>query len=130
MTSQTLEIAKKFWEEYSSKQVTDQNTGNKLALELSNRLVHFFHAGDFYYFLFNVSTASFDYLSQGIEQVLGYRAEEMTVDRFFDLFHPDDLKAYVNSEYESGRFLSSLPKEKLFKYKLRTDFRMRKENGS
>ena len=130
MSSQTLEIAKRFWEEYSLQQPTDPNAKSQLALELSNRLVHFFHPGDFYYFLFNVSTTSFEYLSPGIEQVLGCKAEGMTIDAFLKLYHPDDLKVYINSEYESGKFLGSLPKDRLFKYKLRTDFRMRKKDGS
>ena len=129
-TSQTLEIAKMFWEAYSPQQPIDPDTRSQLALELSNRLVHFFHPGDFYYFLFNVSTSTFEYLSPGVEQVLGYKAEEMTTEAFFDIFHPDDAKAYVNSEYESVKFLSNLPRNKLFKYKLRMDFRMRKKDGS
>ncbi|MDR3712065.1 MAG: LuxR C-terminal-related transcriptional regulator [Puia sp.] len=129
MASESLEIAKKFWEEYSPLHSTDPYTRHRLAQELSNRLVHIFHPGDFYYFVFNISMASFDYLSPSVEQVLGYKREEMTTDAFFDLFHPDDLKTYVNSEYESGKFLRSLSKDRLFKYKLRTDFRMRKKDG-
>ena len=130
MASQTLEIAKRFWEEYSTQKVTDPYANDNFALELSNRLVHFFQAGEFYHWLFNVSTTSFDYLNPNIEKVLGHKAEGMTIDAFLDLYHPDDLKTYINSEYESGKFLSSLPREKLFKYKLRTDFRMRKIDGT
>ena len=130
MSSPTLEIAKRFWEEYSPQQPIDPNTKSQLALQLSDRLVHFFHPGDFYYFLFNVSTGTFEYLSPGVEQVLGYKAEEMTTEVFFDIFHPEDAKAYVNSEYESVKFLSSLRRDRLFKYKLRMDFRMRKKDGS
>jgi DNA-binding CsgD family transcriptional regulator len=130
MPSRTLEIAKQFWEHYSPIRVNDDSVKNKLAHELAHRLVHFFQVGEFYYFVFNLSTSSFDYLSPGIEKVLGYRPEEMSTDIFLALFHPDDLNAYINSEYESARFLSSLSKDQLFKYKIRTDYRMRKKDGS
>jgi DNA-binding CsgD family transcriptional regulator len=61
--------------------------------------------------------------------VLGYPAEGMTLDLFFSLFHPDQ-KIYVNLENEVGRFLLSLPRERVFKYKVRIDMRMRKKDGT
>jgi DNA-binding CsgD family transcriptional regulator len=128
--AQPLEIVKKIWEHYSPKQIINQDEQNKLALELSNRLIHFFQPGDFYYYLFNVSTTQFEFISPGIEKVLGYKPEDIDLDFFFDKFHPEDMKLYVNFENEVGKFLYSLPKEKMFKYKIRMDLRMRKSDGT
>ena len=125
-----IDIAKQIWEHYSPDRSVAEQEKNKLVLDLSHRLIHFFQAGEFFVFIFNVSTLTFDYISPGIENVLGYRPEEMTLDTFFDLFHPEDQKAYVNFENEVGRFLLSLPKERVFKYKVRIDMRMRKKDGT
>ena len=130
MSTHTLEIVKKIWEHVSPKQIISQDEKNKLAFEFSNRLVHFFQPGDFYYYLFNISTAEFEYISPGIEKVLGYRSDEVTLEFLFDKFHPEDQKIYVNYENEVGRFLKTLSKERIFKYKARMDFRMRRADGS
>ena len=130
MPSRTLAIVREFWERHSSIPITDDSVKNKLAQELAHRLVHFFQAGEFYHFVFNVSTTSFDYLSPNVEKVLGFTPDELSTEAFFGLFHPDDFKAFVNSEFETEKFLRSLPQDKLFKYKIRTDFRMRKKDGA
>ncbi len=130
MSLQNLEIAKTIWKHCSPKQITSNDERNRLALELSNRLVHFFQPGDFYYYLFNISTAEFEYVSPGVEKILGYKSDQVTLPFLFESIHPDDQNVYVNYENEVGRFLYSLPKDKIFKYKARMDFRLRKADGT
>src|SRR5580698_7896859 len=81
-------------------------SNRNLAFEFSHRLVHFAHADDCYYFLFNLSTARFDYLSPGVEKVLGYSAKDLPADLFFELWHPWS------------------------DYKRRSSFRVRRKDGS
>jgi DNA-binding CsgD family transcriptional regulator len=127
---QPIDIAKGIWKTHSSVQIHTSEEKARLAIELSNRLVHFFQPGDFYYYLFNVSTLQFDFISPGIEKVLGYTPEEITLDLLFSLFHPEDQRYYVNYENEVGKFLQSLGPERIFKYKIRMDLRMRRKDGS
>jgi DNA-binding CsgD family transcriptional regulator len=124
-----IDIAKQIWETYGPGHPVKQYEKDKLAFELTHRLIHFFQAGDFYIYLFNVAIADFEYISPGIEKVLGYRPEEITLDFLFDKIHPEDKAAYVNFENETGVFFLGLPPEKMFKYKVRMDFRLRKKDG-
>ncbi len=124
----TLEIARGIWERCSPKDVDDEGR-KELSVELASRLLYFFQPGDYYYYIFDVSKARFEYVSAGIEKVLGYRQEEATLEFFFDKIHPEDLPVYVNYENEVGRFLLSIPIEKRFNYKARMDFRIRKKDG-
>ena len=125
-----IDIAKQIWEHYSPDHPVTQYEKDKITLELTNRLIHFFQAGDFYVYLFNVAMADFEYISPGVEKVLGYRPEEINLEFLFDKIHPEDQAIYVNYENETGVFFLSLPRQKLFKYKVRMDFRLRKKDGT
>ena len=125
----TLQIARGIWERCSPENAVAQER-NELPIELSSRLLYFFQPGDYYWYIFNVSKAAFEYVSVGIEKVLGYKQEEATLEFFFNKIHPEDLPVYVNYENEVGRFLLSMPVEKRFQYKARMDFRIRKKDGS
>ena len=125
-----LEIARKIWEQNAPKYVSDSQEKYNYALELSNRLAHFFQPGEFYFYVFDVSKAQFEHVSAGIEKVLGYKQEEVTLEFFFDKLHPEDQLVFINYEHELGKFLARLTPEKKLKYKVRMDFRVRKCDGS
>ena len=125
-----LDLAKTIWEENSPKHVPNQEEKTKIALELSHRLAHFIQPGEFYYYIFDVSKAEFDHVSAGVEKVLGYKQKEVTLEFFFEKFHPEDQLIYINYEHALGKFLQGLPAEKRLKYKVRMDFRIRKKDGS
>src|ERR1700743_2560604 len=110
MATQALDIAKKIWEHVSPRQIITPDEKSKSALELAQKLIYFFQAGESYYYLFNVSTAEFDYVSPSIEKVLGYKQEETTLGFLFEKIHPEDQQFFVNYENELGIFLHSLPK--------------------
>ncbi|MDR3712064.1 MAG: LuxR C-terminal-related transcriptional regulator [Puia sp.] len=125
-----LEIAKTIWEQNSPKYVPTSQQTDDYTFGLSRRLAYFFQPGDFYYYIFDVSKAQFEYVSTGIEQVLGYKQEEANLEFFFDKIHPEDLLLYINYEHELGRFLAGLAPEKKYQYKVRMDFRIRKKDGN
>lgn len=130
MKTQPLDIAKQVWDHNSTNHGLTEGEKANLTQALAHRLIHFFQAGEFYIYLFNVSTVHLEYFSPGIEKVLGYRPDELTIESFFNCIHPEDQKVFVNYEHEWGRFLYSLPKDKLFKYKNRVDLRIRKKDGT
>jgi DNA-binding CsgD family transcriptional regulator len=129
MKNQTLAVAKKLWEYYSPKEGA-HHTKTVSAHEIADRLAHFFMPGNFYYYIFNISAAEFEYISPDIESVLGYHPQEITTDFFFNKIHPEDQVYYVNSEKMTGDFLISLPKGKPLKYKIRLPLRIQKKDGS
>ncbi|HTJ12035.1 MAG TPA: LuxR C-terminal-related transcriptional regulator [Dinghuibacter sp.] len=130
MTLTPLDIAREIWKTNSPKQVFSSEEQTRLALEVSSRLLNFFQPGDFYVYVFNVSTADLEHVSPGMEKVLGHSPGGMTIADLFNLIHPDDQPFFVNYEHEWGKFMRGLDTERLFKYKVRMDLRMRKSDGS
>ena len=101
----------------------------KLELDLYRKFWNVFFVGDSYYSVLNHHTLDFDFVSNEIENVLGYTPEEYTFDFITNLVHPDDRSWYVVLGHKVIEFFSQLPKEKLMKYKLRYDIRYKKKNG-
>jgi PAS domain-containing protein len=116
----------KVWRQISSEV---EGESLKLELELYKKLLNFFQVGDYYYFIFNIANIEFDLVSPEIEKVLGYPASEVTIEFFMDRIHPDDRPYFLNFEMRTVEFLSGLPIDKLMKYKVRYDFRLKKKNG-
>lgn len=116
----------KIWQQYAQ-EVTPEEL--KLELEVHKNLLRFFQIGDYFYYVFNISTMGFDLVSDSIKHVLGYEPSEITLEFFFNKFHPEDQIWYTNFENEVGKFLHGLPIEKRKKYKVRMDFRIRRKDG-
>jgi DNA-binding CsgD family transcriptional regulator len=113
------------------KQISSEIEGGplRLELELYKKLLNFFQVGDYFYFIFNIANIEFDLVSPEIETVLGYTPSGITIEFFMDLIHPDDRPYFLNFEMRTVEFLSGLPIDKLMKYKVRYDFRLKKKNG-
>src|SRR4051812_46889041 len=62
----------------------------KLELNIYKKLLNFFVTPDSFYFILNHHSISFDMVSAGIEDVLGYKASEITFEFFHAQLHPDD----------------------------------------
>ena len=118
---------KKIWSSITTQEdVKDIN----FDVEAFKKLLDIFQVGDYYYFIANVRKFMFEMVSPEIEQVLGYTHEEMNMPLFASLMHPDDLPHYLNFEAAITDFFSRISGEKLFKYKVQHDFRIRKADGN
>jgi len=113
------------------KKATSGSTPKHLSfqLDLYRKLLSFFQAGDYYYYIFNIKTSSLDLVSDGIETVLGYTPSEMTLQFLMDKLHPEDRPLFLNFEFKAVEFLSQLPVEKLMDYKVKFDFRLRRKDN-
>jgi len=108
----------------------DEASGNtNIELEIYKRLLNFFQAGDYFYFIFNVKNVAFDLVSPQVETILGYAPSSVTIPLFMDCIHPEDRPWFLAFETRTAMFLSELPIQKLMKYKVRYDFRFKKKNG-
>lgn len=110
-----------------AKDAVPSNFSNKILLH--NKLLNFFHVGDYYYYIFNISSISIEFIQDQMTTLLGYAKEDFTVETLFSKIHPDDIAHFVNFENTAVDFLSKLPVDKLQKYKIRYDFRLQKANG-
>jgi DNA-binding CsgD family transcriptional regulator len=97
-------------------------------LEFHKRLLDIFQVGPYYYFILNVRKSVIEVMSDKITDVLGY-PDYLDFDFFINLIHPEDQPNLLNFENATESFFKSLPIDKVFKYKVQYDFRIRKNNG-
>lgn len=126
MKIQLYEEAKKIWRVLEESKSTPDL---ELELEIYKKMLGLFQVGDYYFFIFNSFEGKFDYVHPGISDVLGYNADGCTVADVVSYIHPDDIPFFMAFEQASVEFFYALPIEKLLKYKVRYDLRMRKANG-
>jgi DNA-binding CsgD family transcriptional regulator len=101
----------------------------ELDLETYKKILNIVHVGRYYYWILDVATATIEFTSPDIINVLGYSPKEFTMDLFFKIIHPDDVSYFINFENKVVEFFFSLDVDKVFKYKVRYDFRLRKKGG-
>lgn len=105
---------------------------NQLQLELDiyKKLLSFFQVGDYYYMIFDINTREFDFVSPHIEKILGYDPSLFNIASFLEIIHPDDQLYFLTFENYAIDFFSTLPVEKLMKYKVRYDYRAKTKSGN
>jgi DNA-binding CsgD family transcriptional regulator len=118
--------ANKIWKSVAGETATDML---RMELDLQKKLLNFFQVGDYWYYIFNLTTRKLDLVSEGITRVLGYQPSEVTIEFLMDKLHPDDRPWFLSFEVKTAEFLNSLPAEKLTKYKARYDLRFKKNTG-
>lgn len=121
-----LEEAKKIFRNHS------KDSGDlpiNLDLEIHKKLLSIFQVGDFYYYVFNLKKMDHDFVSPEIESVLGYKPDTWTLAAFMSCVHPDDVPWFLNFEHRVATFFAGLKENQILKYKVRYDFRIKKNNG-
>jgi len=118
--------ASKIWKKITSDSSPDQVT---VELDLYKKLLNFFQVGDYFYWVFNLANYHLDIVSGEMPAVLGYEIPEFTLDLLMDNIHPDDRPYFLDFENKALQFLSGLPVDKLMKYKLRYDFKIKTKFG-
>ncbi|WP_295664584.1 PAS domain-containing protein [uncultured Mucilaginibacter sp.] len=116
--------ASKIWKRFASESAPNML---QLELELYKKLLNFFQVGDYYYYIFNFKKLDFDYVSENVFPMLGYQPDELTVARYMEYVHPDDIEWLISFESKTASFLAGLPVDKVMKYKNRYDYRFRKK---
>ena len=94
-------------------------------LELHKKTMQFFQLSDYYYFLFNPQKAEFEFVSPEITALLGYDPDNITVQFFVSQIHPEDQPFFLNFENRIVQFFKELPNDKIAKYKVSYDFRIK-----
>src|SRR5260221_3280580 len=121
------EEANKVWKKVSTVPATNQL---QLELDIYKKLLGFFQVGDYYYFIFDINAIEFDFVSPHIEKIIGYDPSLFNLTFFMEIIHPDDRQYFLTFENHVVDFFSTVPVEKLMKYKVRYDFRSKTKNGN
>lgn len=88
-----------------------------------------YNFGEFFYYIFNFSTQSFDHISEGIERVLGIDPKELDPVYFKNKMHPSDLESYLDIEKVTTKFLFNGDPDQQLNYRLRYDCRILHTSG-
>lgn len=122
----TFDKAKEIWNKIAK---TADNKSLYFELEVHKKLLDIFHIGPHYYYIFNLNTVSFEFVDNKMTKVLGYSEEEFSTALFLSNIHPEDVPYFLNFEHTVTEFLSNLPPEKVIKYKMSYDYRVRHAAG-
>ena len=121
-----FEEALKIWDKISTGEKLNEAM---LELEVRKKLLNIFQVGDYYYYLVNLKSMQFDFVSKEMESVLGYNASEQDLHSLLNKIHPDDQPWFLNIENKAVEFFSKLSLAQIPNYKVRYDFRIKKSNG-
>jgi DNA-binding CsgD family transcriptional regulator len=119
--------ASKIWTKYSHGDMVVSR--REFELEIQNKLLNIFRVGEFYYYIINLKDLRFEFVSKEVKDVLGYEPEEMDLQTYLSLVHPEDQSWLLNIENKAGDFFETLSLEQMPNYKVRYDYRVRKKNG-
>jgi DNA-binding CsgD family transcriptional regulator len=93
-------------------------------------LRNFFLAGDSYYFIINHHNQEVEMMSNEVEDIMGYTPVEYNISFMNEKLHPEDHPWFLTFGNKILEFFSELPLEKVMKYKVRYDIRLKKKNGN
>jgi DNA-binding CsgD family transcriptional regulator len=126
MEIQLFTEANKIWQQITSDGPREQL---QLEIDLYKKLLNYFQAGDYFYWIFDLQSQSFEVVSDEVTKVLGYEKAEFSLEKILSLVHPDDRPYVLNFENKALEFLPTLAIDKLMKFKVRYDFRVMAKDG-
>ena len=98
-------------------------------IDLNAYLLNTFHVGPYFFFIYYLPEQKIEYASGGISEVLGLDPKKFNLSYIVEKMHPDDIPVFMRFEKTLVSFLATLPPEKLTKYKVRYDFRLKDSQG-
>ncbi len=123
-----FEVMKESWNQISLQ--IDGNIPPSFELEVYKKLLHLFHVGSYYYYIFNVASVEMEFVSDNIKNVIGFESKEFSAKFVFDQMHSEDRDRFVVHEQKVTEFFEQLPPEKVLKYKVSYDYRLKCADGS
>ncbi|WP_300669352.1 LuxR C-terminal-related transcriptional regulator [Soonwooa sp.] len=126
-----LNAAKKLWDRNIQNKSDRSNTANWTEqIEHYKKLLSIFHAGDYYYLLFDLVNGGVASSSEELQQVLGYDPKSFDSKLLFEIIHPEDRFFVINFEEIITGFLNALSYEEYPFYKFQYDVRLKASNGN
>jgi len=123
-------IAKKFWKTVTDSDIAVSASMLQSQIDAYSRLFSVFQAGNYYYIILNMYKSELEYVDQNITHVLGYVPDEFNIAFLMDNIHPDDKAYFLNFEHRVVEFFKALPFEKISKYKVQYDIRVKTKGNN
>lgn len=83
------------------------------------------------YYILNFDTYEIEYINPRVKLILGISAKYWTLDKAFELIHPEDLKQMHKKEAKGVDFiLNKIPVDDILRYKVVYVVRFRHADGS
>lgn len=102
----------------------------QLAIDVIDKIASFFAAGSYYYYLFDFDNLEMEFVHDGITEVLGIEPNEFSLEKIFDIMHPEDLEMLHCKEKEALNFLlKTIPLNEITLYKVVYLMRLKHSNG-
>ncbi|WP_160070241.1 LuxR C-terminal-related transcriptional regulator [Sphingobacterium bovisgrunnientis] len=121
--------AKQTWQEIA-KYAPEANLPYTFQLEIYEKLLDRLHPESYYYYIFNVGNIEIEFVSESLKNVLGWSLSNFNPENIMNNIHPDDKSRFVMYEQEVTNFFSKLKPDKVLKYKVNYDYRLRCADGS
>jgi len=113
----TREIVYDIWK--SHKNYLGKKPEGNPEFDLSRYFANLFCPGDYYYYILDSPTLTFDMVSPSVEKLLGLKPHEFSFDTLIERIHPDDIHFLMKCEDVVAYFLKNcIPPEKMVKYKI------------
>ena len=77
----------------------------KLCLDIVDQIASLFSVGPYYYYILNFESISMDYVSEGTREVLGLEPDEFSLQKAFEILHPEDLTSLPEKEAVATDFM-------------------------
>lgn len=120
---------KKMWSEIS--RYKDGSIPPNFELKIYKKMLEIFHIGEYYHYILNIADdVKMEFVSDNITNILGIHPEDFTAEYIFENMHPDDTPRFAIHEQKVADFFMNLPPEKVLKYKVSYDYRLRTKNGN
>lgn len=101
----------------------------ELELRVYRKMIEVLQVGRSYFFIFIPPTNRIEFVSDSMENILGYSKEEFDTEFFVSQIHPEDFPTFVKFEKMVVDFKVNLAPDKILKYKSRYNYRIRKSDG-
>jgi DNA-binding CsgD family transcriptional regulator len=130
MELKSNENARQFWDTKTPLEAKVELTEVDANVEIQKQLWVFFQGGDSYYFVIDHRKTEYEFMSPGIRKVLGYGPGDINLKFLISLIHPEDQAFFIQFENRIVEFYQTLPTEKLDKYKVQFDYRLKTKSGN
>jgi DNA-binding CsgD family transcriptional regulator len=121
-----LESVRKYWDEFSSEECLGDNH-NILDDDLPH--LKFFQIGETFFVIYNFHKSEYDFVSPEMTAILGYDEKNFNVEKLISIIHPDDIIQFIDCQKTIADFNSKISPDKIVKYKVHFNFRLKKSNG-
>src|SRR5690606_20604638 len=111
------EIVYEIWQ--SHKNYLGKKPEGNPEFDLSRYFANLFCPGEYYYYILDSPTLTFDMVSPTVEKLIGIKPSDFSFQALIERVHPDDMHFLMKCEDVVAHFLKNcIPPEKMVKYKI------------